>query len=355
MKQTQREQPQRDREKPGPRRPRVSLSTIARAAGVSISTVSRIANGQLNRANPQTVARVQALLETTGYRPDNIGRSLRHGRSRIVAMLAPNLTNPAMAAIASATETALREAGYVMILCDTHDEPALQDEYLAAMRSQSVEGYVVVSGLATAMLEAFVEGGEPVVFVGRRPALRGRPAPFVGIDNRGAGAMAADHLLERGLRRFGLIHSATSSSAIEERVAGFRARLAERGVPASAIGTGMSLELQHLFAGYAATRQLVEAGGWPEGLFAVSDLMAYGAYRLAREAGIHVPRDCVIVGIDDNILNAWIAPWLSSVHVPYESFGTAILAQLRARWEGRGGGDALLPYRLVARADDACE
>lgn len=333
----------------GGHRRRVSLATIAHAAGVSISTVSRIANGDLSRARSSTVARVQALLSETGYRPDNIGRSLRAGRSRIVAMLAPNLNNPAMAAIASSTETALREAGYMMILCDTHDEPALQDDYLAAMRSQAVEGYVVVSGLSTAALARSVARGEPVVLVGRRPALEGAAAPFVGIDNCAAGASAADFLLARKVERFGLIHTATSSSAIGDRVAGFLGRLADRGVERGAMRVASSGELQHLFAGYQAARALTAAGGWPAGLFAVSDLMAYGAYRHARETGLAVPEDCLVVGVDDNVLNAWIAPWLSSVEVPYGGFGAAILAQLQARWAGERAGDILLPHRLVAR------
>jgi LacI family transcriptional regulator len=336
----------------GQGRRRISLSTIARAAGVSISTVSRIANGELNRARPSTIARVQALLAETGYRPDNIGRSLRRGRSRIVAMLAPNLTNPAMAAIATSTETALRRAGYVMILCDTHDEPDLQDEYIAAMRSQAVEACILVSGLSTAALARFVAGGEPLVLVGRRPWPGHRMAPFVGIDNAGAGAEAARFLLDRGVDRFGLIHSALSSSAIADRVAGYLGALAEAGVPRSAIAIGHSEERQHLFAGYAAAREIAAQARWPQGLFAVSDLMAYGAFRLAGETGLAVPRDCVFVGVDDNILNNWIAPWLSSVEVPYSDFGTAILRQLEAVWGGTTPDDILLPHRLVARDGD---
>jgi LacI family transcriptional regulator len=333
----------------GQGRRRVSLSTIARAAGVSISTVSRIANGEFRRARPSTVARVQALLEKTGYRPDAIGRSLRRGRSRIVAMLAPNLTNPAMAAIATSTETALRGAGFVMILCDTHDEAGLQDEYLAAMRSQAVEACILVSGLPTPALTRFVEEGEPIVLVGRRPALGRGSAPFVGIDNIAAGAAAARFLIARGIERFGLIHSATTSSAIADRVAGFLGTLTEAGVQGRAISIGQSGERQHLFAGYAAAKALVAAQGWPQGLFAVSDLMAYGAFRHARESGLAVPRDCVFVGVDDNVLNAWIAPWLSSVEVPYADYGAAIVRQLEAVWGGAQRSDILLPHRLIVR------
>ena len=94
-------------------------------------------------------------------------------------MLSPNLDNPAMAAIAASVETALRSAGYVMILCDTHDRAELQDEYLHAMRSQVVQGYVVVNAVRSEALSASVARGDPIVFVGRRNPDGG--GSFVGI------------------------------------------------------------------------------------------------------------------------------------------------------------------------------
>lgn len=327
-----------------------TLSTIASEAGVSIATVSRIANGQLYRANPKTVEKIQALLQSRGYRPNNIGRSLRRKESRIVAMLSPNLDNPAMGAIATSTEVALREAGYVMILCDTHDRPALQDEYLEAMRAQSVEGYVVVSPVRSPTLTTFLDRGEPVVLVGRRQPSKKRHVPFVGIDNRAAGALAADFLIEAGAQEPAIIHSSLSSSAIADRVSGFVDRLEARGLARGKLRKAHSDHLQHLHAGYEATQRLVAEGGWPTGLFCVSDLMAYGAYRFAGESGVRVPDGCLIAGVDDNALNDWIAPWLSSVHVPYQDYGSAIVSQLQALWSDEAVTDRLLPHTLVARS-----
>ncbi|HXP97727.1 MAG TPA: LacI family DNA-binding transcriptional regulator, partial [Telmatospirillum sp.] len=122
-----------------------SLATVATRANVSISTVSRIVNGQTHRASPETIERVRKAIEEVGYRPNHIGRSLRRRETRLVAMLVANLDNPVMATIAASTEAALRAAGYVMVLCDTHDRADLQDDYLYAMRSHGVQGYVLVS------------------------------------------------------------------------------------------------------------------------------------------------------------------------------------------------------------------
>ena len=323
-----------------------SLADIAALAGVSVSTVSRIANGDLARASPPTIARVQQLIRQLDYRPNPVGRSLRGGESRLVAMLAPNLDNPAMAAIAASTENALRDAGYVMILCDTHDRPELQDEYLRAMRSRFVEGLVLVSAVASAELEAAVARGEKIVFV-NRPSPYAKGA-FVGIDNRRAGAEAAQYLLDLGVKSLAVIRPAVLSVPIRARIDGFIERVKQRrprGVVRRAAGTGDN----HLQIGYAATRRLIANGGWPDGVLCPSDLMAYGLYRVATEAGVRIPDQCRPIGIDDNTLNAWIAPWLSSIKIPYESFGDRIVACLRDLRSSKRVGEVLMEHRLIRR------
>ncbi len=322
-----------------------SLATIAAEAGVSMSTVSRIVNGETGRASAETVERVRNAIAAVGYRPNHLGRALRRGESQVVAMLSANLDNPAMAAIASSTEAALREAGYVMILCDTHDRADLQDEYLQAMRAQAVQGYVLVSSVPSPGLAEFIASGAPIVFVGRRSAEGG--GPYVGIDNRQAGADAADYLWSRGVVEPAVLYPAQGSTATRDRVAGFCGRLAALGVPAARIRRAEAPGLSHLDVGYRAARDLVEGTGWPKGLMCVSDQVAYGAYRLAHETGARVPQDCILVSIDGSALNRWLAPWLVSVQVPYDAFGARIVERLSELWAGRPAADCVLPHRLT--------
>ena len=163
----------------------VSISAVAERAGVSIATVSRVVNGVAKKASAETVARVQKAVEDLGYRPTGAGRALRRGQSRLVAVLAANLANPAMAAIAAAAEVALRGAGYVMVLCDTHDQPELQDEYLLEMRAQYACGLVLLGAVDSPVLRDFVAAGEPLVFVNRRNPVPGGADRHVGIDDLG--------------------------------------------------------------------------------------------------------------------------------------------------------------------------
>lgn len=333
------------------RNPAPSLTDVAQAAGVSAATVSRIVNGDLGRAAPPTILRVQEAISRMGYRPNHAGRSLRRRESQVVAMLSPNLDNPAMAAIAASTEHALRDAGYVMVLCDTHDRSDLQDEYLEAMRAQLARGYVLVSAQPSPGLQAAMVRGEPIVCVNRRNPLG--PSPFVGINNRKAGADVAAEFGRLGIDDLAIIHPRVMSSSISERVEGFLSAARAGGVDSTTIVSAAGEGPDHLAMGYAAVRSLVASRGWPRGLMCPSDLMAYAAYRHALETGRAIPRETRIIGIDNNVFNQWIAPWLSSVEIPYRDFGAVVVEQLLACWRGEAPCDRTMPHRLIRQDDPA--
>ena len=324
----------------------VSLATVAAHAGVSIATVSRIVNGETKRASPQTVERVRQAIQDVGYHPNQLGRALRSRESRLVAMLVSNLHNPVIATIAASTEAALREAGYVMILCDTHDRPELQDDYLNAMRSQVVHGYVMVASQPSPGLKDFVARGAPMVFVSRRSPYG--DGFFVGPDNVAAGADAADYLMRRGVESPAVVFPAEGSSTTRERLQGFCDRLLAMGVPAQQILCAQGVGASHLEVGYSGAARFRGLPSWPQGILCISDQVAYGVHRLARECGVRVPEDAEILGIDGNPINAWLAPWLASVEVPHRSFGPKIVELLLAMWGGESPRECLLPHQIVA-------
>jgi LacI family transcriptional regulator len=186
--------------------------------------------------------------------------------------------------------------------------------------------------------------GEALLFVNRRNPLRPN-APFVGIDNRRAGADVAAFLHARGIDQPGILHGDCASSATADRIAGFADALAPAGgAPRSATAAG----LEHMEIGYRHALDVLSGTAGRRGIFCLSDLIAYGAHRRLAEAGLRVPQDVVLVGFDDNPLNDWVAPWLSSVRVPYDRFGPAVVAGLREIAQGRDV-DTVLEHRLVVR------
>lgn len=329
-------------------RPAASISDVARKAGVSIATVSRVVNGVANKASAETVARVRDAIAAVGYRPTGAGQALRKGHSRLVAVLAANLANPAMTAVAASIETALRDIGLAMVLCDTHERPDLQDEYLLEMRAQAVRATIVLGAVQSPYLPVAVAGDSPVLFVNRR--CPGRPeAPFVGIDNAAAGIAVADFLRERRPKgRLALIHGPLTSSATADRIAAFRRRLEKDKGRLAAGDIVTAPGLDHLEIGYRAMSDLL-VGGAPAGIFCLSDLIAFGAHRRLREASRTAPDDVLLVGFDDSPLNDWVAPWLSSVRVPYRAFGPSIVSALERLWRQETADIPLLSFDLIAR------
>lgn len=325
------------------------IAAVAARAGVSIATVSRIVNGVAKKASPETVERVRAAILALDYRPMRAGRALRQNQSHLVALLASNLANPAMAAIAAAAEVALREAGYVMVACDTHDRAALQDEYLAEMRAQMARAIVLLGAVASPRLAEFRAAGAPLLFVNRRCPGE-RDGAYVGIDNRMAGREVAEYFLGRGAKGLGIIHGDLTSSATAERIHGFRQRLARARQALDAAHVITEAGGEHLEIGYHAMGRLMALRPRVRAVFCASDLIAYGAARRARELGLDVPGDVELVGFDDNPLNDWVAPWLTSVRVPYGRYGAAIVAALRQIWRGEPPASIILPHELVIRA-----
>ncbi|WP_421726175.1 LacI family DNA-binding transcriptional regulator [Bauldia sp.] len=327
----------------------MSITQVAQTAGVSVATVSRIVNGNTSKASPETVERVRQTVRDLGYRPISAGRALRNRQSHLVGVLAANVANPSMAAIAASTEAALRRHGLTMVLCDTHDRADLQDEYLMEMRVQFARAIVFLGVVDSPKLDEFRNGAIPLLFVNRRPP-KGK-ASFVGIDNRQAGRDVADHLLTRGISDIAVIHGSLASSATEERVAAFRQATKAAGHPLPRGRVMAGAEADHLAIGADAMRKLLERGRPPRGIFCLSDLIAYGAHRVCREAGLSVPGDVDIIGFDDNPLNEWIAPWLTSVRVPYDAYGDAVADTLNAMAEGADGPSVLLDHQLIVRDD----
>ncbi|CAN1548678.1 PurR Transcriptional regulators [Rhabdaerophilaceae bacterium] len=324
--------------------PASSIKDVAASAGVSIATVSRVVNGVAHKASASTIERVRKAIAELDYRPTSAGRDLRQRTSRLVAVLAANLANPAMAAIAASAEVALRGKGLVMVLCDTHDQPELQDEYIREMLAHQARAIVLLGAVDSPALRRLQDSQTPIVFVNRQNPT-GRDSAFIGIDNRRAGQDVAHWAIERGLRKVALIHAPTRSSATKDRVVGILEGFQAAGKP---IATPMVLapgDGNHMAIGLDAGRQLVERGATPDLVIGTSDLIAFGAARAWREAGLE-QRPPRMIGFDDSPMNEWLAPELSSVRIPYDGYGVAIVEALSTE---RAGAQIVLEHIIIER------
>ncbi|MBT9386197.1 LacI family transcriptional regulator [Pseudooceanicola sp. CBS1P-1] len=323
-------------------RPRVSLRLVAQAAGVSIATASRVLNDGPDKASAETVLRVREAAERLGYRPGGAAQALRRRESRIVAVLAAALINPVMATIVASIGHALRAEGLVMALCDTHEDAAIQDDFLTEMQAQNARAFVLVGAVDSPGLTRLRAAGAPLIFVNRPDP---GPAPggaYVGIDNAAAGEALARHVLALGTQRAILLHGSLERTAGTERARGIRAAFAA--VPDAELIAVEAPGLDQLTGGLQAMAQVLSLRDPPRAVLCLSDALAYGAWRGAREAGRQEGFD--LYGFDNLLFNDWVAPWLSSVAVDPAAFGPAVLAQLPAP---RAGSRCFLPHRLHLR------
>lgn len=330
---------------------RVRIDDVARKAGVSISTVSRVVNGVANKVSEETLERVRAVIADMDYRPARIGRALRTAQTQLVALLVPDTANSFYAAIANSIEAAMSDTGHSMILCNTGEDPKVQDHYLDEMEAHMVRGVALLGAVDSPGLRKMAKRHVPIVFVNRKPP-SGIYGPFVGIDNRRAGRDVARHFLERGFRPCAAIHGPLTSSASRERFEGYRDALEGGGAPLDPqFVRGARLSMQ---SGYDRAEELLRGRRKPRAIFCGNDLIAYGAFRRCNELGLEVPKDVALFGFDDNPLNEWIAPWLSTVHVPYDQIGPIVSAEMHRLWEGKAPPKRLqmrlLPYQIQLRS-----
>lgn len=324
----------------------VSIGEVAGRAGVSAATVSRVLNGVTGKTSEQTRVRVLQAVEALGYRPSRAGSTLRQGRSHLVGLLAPDPGNAYNASVAASVERALRAEGRILVLGNTQEDPAVQDDLLREMRSLLVGGIVLLGAVPSPYLDECLRDGTPMVFLNRRSPTRQR-APYVGIDNDAAGRAVAAHLAACGYRDVAVFHGPMTSSASRGRVQGFRTEFVRRVGAAARIRLHRT-SIDRMGSGYALTGAVL-AEGQPDAIFCTTDEIAYGAAKRCHEHRLRVPQDVALFGFDGNPLNAYLAPWLSTIEVPYDEFGPAAARVLQCWWAtGQAPtGDTLLPFRVA--------
>ncbi|HWA19564.1 MAG TPA: LacI family DNA-binding transcriptional regulator [Devosia sp.] len=321
---------------------------VANRAKVSPATVSRVLNGKdTAHFSAETADRVLAAASALNYRPSELGRSLRTSSTRTVALLVPTATGWLCADLASSLEPVLYRNGLSMLLCNTAESAEHQDSYLEEMISRGISSIVMLGAVPSPQLPRLSQDAAPLVFVNRRPPRKVR-GDFVGIDYAAAASEVADHFLDSGYDNCAIIHGLRSDSASVERLAGFSQRLKKRGAPlaeSARIESPLTPE-----AGYERGLELLGRKRRPRAVFCCNDSIAYGVYRAAVELGLKVPSDVALFGFDDNRMNRWLAPWLSTVHIPVEDFGPAIAEILTEPSTGpREPRTILLPHTLVLR------
>ena len=289
----------------------VSMRDIARLAGVSIATVSRVINNN-GRFSEETRERVQRIIDENGYVTNMAAKSLREQRSKTIGMIVPDISNDFFSTLALRAEQELAREGYSVFVCNTANSTNRERTYIRTLVSKRVDGILCISG-SNVLAEESIPKSIPVVCVDRFPGTDSN-VPRVISDDVNGGHLATQHLIERGCRHILVISSACDDLNKRNREKGYRQALEMHDL---AVDPAYRVLLPGDEPSMVETERLVTSfltTGLPlDGIFALSDHAALGALRALKLAGIRSPEDVKIVGFDNSIYTLITTPSITTV------------------------------------------
>lgn len=325
----------------------VTMSDVARLAGVSTATVSRVVNGRYG-VSASTIAQVRSAIERLGYESSLVAASLRRTRTNVLGLVTHSFQSYT-AEVLKGVMDALTQSGFDLIIYANSDvygtySEGWEQRHLTRLSGTLTDGCIVVTPWGE------VRTSTPVVVI---DPVRDSTVPSVTADNLTGATTAVEHLLGLGHRRIGFIAGRSSLAAAWSREEGYRKALAEAGVPVdpALIGRG---DFNPESAAPLA-RALLERPDRPTAIFAASDGMALKVLEVAKEMGLDVPGDLSVVGFDNIPESALAEPRLTTVDQSMYRLGHEAAHMLKSlvtgEWEGPR--QILLPTRLLVRGSTA--
>ena len=321
----------------------VTLREVAARAGVSVRTVSNVVNGFAQVA-PDTRSRVQQVLDEMGYRPNAIARTLRQGRSGLIALVLPELDVPYFAELTRAVIQQAAAAGYTVVVDQTDGDPARERDLVTRGNRAALFDGLIFSPLALGGADLRDRpSATPVVLLGERVTHGG--LDHVMIDNVGAARLATEHLVALGRRRIAAIGDQRDETrqTARLRTQGYREALSAAGLPADPTLVRPTPYF-HRADGASAMADLLALDDPPDAVFCFNDLLALGALRTILQAGLRVPQDVALVGFDDIEDGRYSTPSLTTISPDKTQIARHAVDLLLRRLDG----DAAPPVELSA-------
>ncbi|MFE5839298.1 LacI family DNA-binding transcriptional regulator [Arthrobacter sp. NPDC056493] len=325
---------------------RATVQDVAKAAGVSVGTVSRVLNGS-PAVSESSRDKVNAAIRQLSYRPLASARDLRRDRTMRVLALAKNLDSLVISEVFRGVGDAAAESGYVSLIAATAGDLEREQQLVDMLRNGSVDGLVLFS---PTMSDGDVDAVAEQLSVVQVCEIVDAEAAFgVSIDDRQAAFDITRHLIDTGSRRLAMIgHRAARSGRLRE--AGFRQAVADAGLSPELMLFGEGSFGFH--AGRRLARELLEAEHLPDAVFCGTDIVAAGCVRELTDAGLRVPDDIAVAGFDDSAQAEMCVPELTTVRQPAYEMGRVAFAELLERMTVPGAhrrGRTFLPHELVVR------
>jgi DNA-binding LacI/PurR family transcriptional regulator len=325
-----------------------NIKDVAKKAGVSPATVSRVINGQ-PYVGDGVRERVQEAIRELRYRPNRVAQRLRAAKSHLVGVILSDIRNPFYTMALEGIEQTLSGQGMSVLICNSGIKAERENDFIKLMLAEGVSGLILAPRRETSeVLNEAVNYGLPVVVIDRRMT---KPITDVVLaDNHNGARLAVQHFVEQGYRRIATVAGPQYLTSGRERYQGYMQALQEAGIPLDErlvrVGT------YQLDSGYALTRELISSAELPLALFVANNLMTIGALNAIHEAGLTIPDDVALIGFDDLPWAVSLSPALTTVGQPAFDIGihAAELLLNRIAFPDRPTRTVVLNTELIVRA-----
>ncbi len=330
----------------------IRMKDVAKAAGVSVATVSNTLSGK-KYVSPELRERVLKTIENMGYKPSKIARNLKIKRTFVIGLIIPDVTNPYFAEIARGVEDILLKHDYQMFLCNTDGNKRRERVVIDSLLSQHVEGIINVAPRSTDRDLVEYVGNTPMVVMDRDVNEISPYFDSVYTDNYEASSRLAEHFLRLGHRSFACLAGPDDVPIARRRLRGFIDKLEQERVDGK--NTTVLKGTFQFESGYELMKHLLRKKPYPSAVFAANDLMAWGAVEAAKEKGIRIPNDIAIAGFDNIYFSEFIIPALTTIHQPKFEAGQIAMRKLMEKIEKKNkkspleARSVILEGRLVIR------
>lgn len=303
---------------------RVTISDVAKAAGVSKQTVSRAINDK-GEINPETKSRILEIVKQLDYHPSRIAQGLNTQRTYAVGVVVGDIANPFFPDIIRGIQDHATANDYNVFLCNSDDNPDTEMRMLKMLAAQEVDGIIVYSGQSHPEdLRNFADSYRPIILINRH--LEHPHISLIQVDTYRGAQLVADYFIRRQRTAIGLLMPIIDSRGRLNRIKGFKDQLQAYGqiLPDEKI----FIARPNLEGGYQTTHQLLDKYPDTNAIFAYNDLMALGSIRACRERNLHIPQDIAVMGFDDIKFAAMASPSLTTIRIDKYQVGQAAMRRL---------------------------
>lgn len=301
----------------------VTMRDVAKKAGVSVATVSRVINNK-GAISQETERWVMDAIEKLNYKPNEIARSLSNRKSKIIALIVPSINNPFFPKLVKAIEDEAQSKGYKIFLCNTDDSRERLVGYLESFRHNFVDGIIINSqNLLESDLKELKKHDIPIVTTDR--SLPSNLLSSISVNNRYGGQLATRHLLEIGCERIGHLRGPEDIITANDRFWGYRDEVKRLNWYNRSWSALVEFSVE---GGYRGMKELFQRHPEIDGVFATNDLVAIGALKAAVEWGREVPDDLAIIGFDGVDITNLMVPRISTIQQPVTEIGKLAVKEI---------------------------